>query len=65
VTVIRVKETINGRTYLIEASPVDPHRWRAQLAGRSTALMPFYGATADEAVRQLSSWLARTGLAAH
>jgi hypothetical protein len=64
VTAVQFKETINGRDYLIEALPVDRHRWRAQLVrthGRATtALMPFYGATPDEAVRQLSGWLART-----
>ena len=62
-TVVRFKETINGRAYEIEALPVDRHRWRAQLVrttGRSTtALMPFYGSTPDEAVRHLSGWLAR------
>jgi hypothetical protein len=64
VTVVRFKETINGRAYLIEALPVDRHRWRAQLVRSTgpstTALMPFYGATPDEAVRHLSGWLART-----
>jgi len=68
VKIIRFKETINGRTYLIEAQPLDPHRWRAQLVratGRTTALMPFYGETPDEAVRHLSGWLARTGLRTH
>jgi hypothetical protein len=62
VTVVRYKETINGRAYLIEAQPIDPHRWRAQLVrttGRTTALMPFYGATADEAAGLLSRWIAR------
>ena len=39
---------------------VDPDRWRAYLVsvpGVSTALMPFYGPTADEAVEQLTTWL--------
>jgi len=39
---------------------VDPDRWRAYLvnrAGGRTALMPFYGATAEQAVRQLTDWL--------
>ena len=37
-------------------------RWRAQIArlpGMPTALMPFYGETADEAARQLFDWLTR------
>ena len=61
-TVVRYQETINGRTYVIEVSPVDRQRWRAQLArkGRTTALMPFYGPTPDEAARLLSGWLAKT-----
>jgi hypothetical protein len=55
------KETINGRTYVIEVSPVARDRWRAHLArrGPTTALMPFYGATPDDAARQLASWLTR------
>lgn len=39
---------------------VDPDRWRAYLVsgpGGSTALMPFYGPTPDEAVEQLTTWL--------
>ena len=59
---VRFHETINGRRYVIEALPVGPGRWRAQIAqvaGTTTALMPFYGATPDEAVRHLSVWLAR------
>ncbi len=45
---------------------VDPDRWRAYLvnvSGGSTALMPFYGPTADQAVEQLTAWLtlAQTG----
>ena len=60
VTVHRFEQTIGGRTYLIEAMRVDQDRWRAYLAslqGGPTALMPFYGATADEAVRRLADWL--------
>jgi len=56
------EETINGHTYLIEVSEVDPQRWRAFLVrrpGGTTALMPFYGTTPDEAARQLSEWLMR------
>lgn len=58
----RYQETIGGRVYHIEASMVRDDRWRAQIArlpGMPTALMPFYGATADEAARLLSNWLAR------
>ena len=60
VTVQRFEETISGRTYLIEAMRVDQDRWRAYLAsvqGGPTALMPFYGATAEQAVRRLADWL--------
>ena len=60
VTVHRIEETINGRTYQIEAMLVDPDRWRAYLvsaSGGSTALMPFYGTTPEQAVQQLSDWL--------
>jgi hypothetical protein len=54
-------ETINGRAYVIEVSAVSRNRWRAHLArrGPTTALMPFYGATPDEAARQLAGWLRR------
>lgn len=56
----RVEQTINGRDYRIEVSPVDSHKWRAQIArapGGSRAMMPFYGRTPDEAVEHLSRWL--------
>jgi hypothetical protein len=59
---IRFNEIINGRAYVIEALPVAQDRWRAQLvraAGGTTALMPFYGATPDEAARHLTDWLTR------
>jgi hypothetical protein len=59
VTVHRFEETIGGRTYQIEVTPVS-NRWRAQIQripGMPTALMPFYGQTPDEAARQLSQWL--------
>jgi hypothetical protein len=62
IAVRRFQETIGGRVYNIEASRVRDDRWRAQiarLAGTPTALMPFYGETADEAARQLFDWLAR------
>jgi hypothetical protein len=60
VSVHRLRETINGREYLIEVSSVSSDKWRAQIArvpGGSTALMPFYGRTPDEAAGQLSHWL--------
>jgi len=60
VTVQQFDQTINGKTYRIEAMLVDPDRWRAYLVrvpGGSTALMPFYGPTADAAVDQLTAWL--------
>jgi hypothetical protein len=55
----RFQETIGGRTYEIEVTPVS-NRWRAQIRripGMPTALMPFYGQTPDEAAKQLSKWL--------
>lgn len=58
----RFEEVINGREFLIEVSAVGSNRWRAHLVrvpGGSTALMPFYGATPQEAARELSAWLAR------
>jgi hypothetical protein len=60
VIVHRYEETIGGRAYQIEVTPVND-RWRAQIRripGMPTALMPFYGPTPDEAARQLSRWLA-------
>ena len=62
VNIIRFQETINGRSYVIEVLPVGRDRWRAQIArlpGGTTALMPFYGATPDEAAKLLSGWLVR------
>jgi IS1 family transposase len=56
------QETINGRPYLIEVSPVADDRWRAyivRIPGVPTALMPFYGATPDQAAGQLREWLTR------
>lgn len=58
----RFHKSISGRVYHIEASRLGDDRWRAQIArvpGMPTALMPFYGATADEAARHLFDWLAR------
>jgi hypothetical protein len=59
VTVHRFEETIGGRAYQIEVTPVSD-RWRAQLRrmpGMPTAMMPFYGQTPDEAARHLTRWL--------
>ena len=62
IVVRRFQEIIGGRVYQIEASRVRDDRWRAQmtrLPGMPTSLMPFYGATADEAARLLFDWLVR------
>jgi hypothetical protein len=59
VIVHRFEQTIGGRAYLIEVTPVS-NRWRAQLQrlpGMPTAMMPFYGTTPDEAAHQLTKWL--------
>jgi hypothetical protein len=59
VTTHRFDETIGGRVYQIEVTPVS-NRWRAQLRrtpGLPAAMMPFYGKTPDEAARQLARWL--------
>jgi hypothetical protein len=58
----RFEEVIGGRVYQIEAAQVRDKRWRAQIVrmpGVPTALMPFYGATPDEAAHSLRDWLAR------
>lgn len=58
----RFDTIIAGREYLIEVARVTEDRWRAQLVripGLPSALMPFYGATPDEAAAQLSEWLTR------
>ena len=55
----RFEETIGGRAYQIDVTPVGT-RWRAQLRrtpGMSTAMMPFYGQTPDAAAHQLAQWL--------
>jgi hypothetical protein len=54
-------ETIQGRPYVIEVHAVGRDRWRAGLSrrGSTTALMPFYGTTPDEAASQLTHWLSR------
>ena len=62
VDIVKFEETINGRSYVIEVRAVGRDRWRAQIArlpGGTTALMPFYGTTPDEAARSLSGWLTR------
>jgi hypothetical protein len=61
---LRIQETINGRAYVIEVLAVAPDRWRAQISrsrGAPTAVMPFYGATPEDAARRLSEWLSRAG----
>jgi hypothetical protein len=58
----RFEESIAGRAYLFEVSVVDPNRFRASIVkapGIPTALMPFYGATADAAISLLRDWLTR------
>jgi hypothetical protein len=58
--ICRFEKEIGGLHYVIEASPVASDRWRAQIArrpGMPSALMPFYGPTADEAAYQLLKWL--------
>lgn len=62
VTPVRFKEIINGRPYEIEVLRVGDDRWRAQIArrpGGTTALMPFYGTTPNEAAQSLAVWLQR------
>ena len=61
-SVHRFQESIGGRPYLIEVSPVAEDRWRAyivRIPGVPTALMPFYGPTPGEAAGLLREWLAR------
>lgn len=56
-----IDTVINGRTYRIEVSRVS-RQWRARVVNRfggPTALMPFYGATAEQAAQDLSRWLTR------
>lgn len=65
--VLHFEETINGRAYIIEVSPVGVDRWRAQIVrtpGGSAALMPFYGVSPDEAAQHLSTWLTRAAFTA-
>jgi hypothetical protein len=59
VNIHHFEETIGGRAYQIEVTPVS-NRWRAQLRrlpGMPTAMMPFYGTTPEEAAQQLTAWL--------
>jgi hypothetical protein len=61
-SVHRFQEQIAGHPYLIEVTRVAAGRWRAyivRIPGVPTALMPFYGATPDDAARQLADWLTR------
>ena len=58
----RYQEVIGGRVYQIESALVHANKWRAQIVripGMPTALMPFYGATPDEAAHQLTAWLTK------
>ena len=58
----RFERTIAGRPFVIEVTWVAEKRWRAhivRLPGVPTAMMPFYGETADEAATNLSVWLDR------
>ena len=55
------EELIGGRRYQIAVRAVSSSRWRAELErlpGMPTALMPFYGATPEQAAQELSRWLA-------
>lgn len=58
----RFERTIAGRPFVIEVTWVAEKRWRAHIVripGVPTAMMPFYGETADEAATNLSMWLDR------
>lgn len=58
-TTHHIETTIAGHAYQIEVASVGS-RWRARLrrrAGMPTAMMPFYGATPEEAADQLTNWL--------
>jgi len=64
VNAVTFHQTIHGRSYVIVVHPVVPGRWRAEVSrtpGATTALMPFYGRTPDEAAQQLAGWLERAG----
>jgi hypothetical protein len=56
-----VKREVNGRIYRIEVGRAG-EQWRARVVnahGGTTALMPFYGATAEDAAQALTKWLSR------
>jgi hypothetical protein len=56
-----IEQQINGRLYRIEVARVS-RQWRARVVsafGGPTALMPFYGVTAEAAAESLALWLAR------
>jgi hypothetical protein len=60
VNVHHYEELIAGRIYHIEVLLVAQSRWRAEIArrpGMPTALMPFYGATPEQAAQGLRRWL--------
>ena len=60
-SVQRFERAFADRRYVIEATLVDPDRWRAYLVGAPggpSALMPFYGETPEQAVERLADWLA-------
>ena len=62
IPVQRFEESIAGRAYLFEVSAVETNRFRASIVkapGVPTALMPFYGPTADAAICSLRDWLTR------
>ena len=64
----RFSEIIGGRTFHIEVSRVGRDRWRANIVrmpGIPAALMPFYGATPDDAAKHLAEWLQRAHRTAH
>ena len=56
----RFEKSIAGHLYRIDVVFVSRDRWRAcivRVPGMSSALMPFYGRTPDEAARHLCDWL--------
>jgi hypothetical protein len=58
----RLERIIAGRPFVIEVTWVAEKRWRAHIVripGVPTAMMPFYGETADQAATNLSNWLDR------
>jgi len=61
-TAQRFVHQIDGRDYRIEVTQLATTQWRARVLnayGGPTALMPFYDATADQAVGRLTEWLSR------